>query len=153
MQIPHTILFSRKYIMKSSLLAVVISLGSVGLAGQAAAACASPASTLLSHSALLSLVTGRTVCVPNGTEWQWQEQHNASGALSDYKRGPGHAVDPSETVGSWSVSNKGGNATIEHNYGSGGTFTYSVWDNNNGTYSFCSGAPEIVATVKTGPGC
>ena len=138
--------------MKSSLLAVVISLGSVGLAGQAAAACASP-STPLNQNELVTLVAGKTVCVPNGTEWQWQELHNGSnqqgGTLIDYKRGPGHAVDPSETVGSWSVSNKGGNATIEHKYGSGGTFTYSVWNNGNGTHSFCSAAPEIVATVKT----
>ena len=140
--------------MKTSLLAVLISLGSVGLAGQAAAACASP-STRLSQGQLATLVGGKTVCVPNGAEWKWQEQHmgTTSGSLIDYKRGPGHAVDPSETVGSWSLSNTAGNATIAHNYGSGGTFTYSVWDNGNATYSFCSAAPEIVATVKAGLGC
>lgn len=128
------------------------------VSGEAIAACDN--STRLNAAAISALLGGNTVCVPTTTipTMTWQELHQGTsgGPLIDYKRGPGHPVDPSETVGSWTVSGSGvGNATVTHAYsGSGGTYIYSVHGTGIvGTdHSFCVGATEIVARVKAGGG-
>jgi hypothetical protein len=51
----------------------------------------------------MSFVRGTTFCVARGNE-RWQEFHAESGELIDYKLGPGHPVDPTKTVGSWTVT-------------------------------------------------
>lgn len=119
------------------------------MAGGAAAACPG---TPITGVAITSLLTGNTVCVGTAGNWEAQELHVSGGNLVDFKRGPGHPVDPSETVGSWSV-NAAAN-TVSHNYGAGGTYTYTISPNGGAGYSFCStaGAPEILATVKAGGG-
>ncbi len=150
--------FLEKY-MKKLLLATGIGIALAGLAGAASAACSAPAATQVSDvAALTTLLQGNTVCVPTTTvpTMTWQELHSGGngGPLIDYKRGPGHATDPSETVGTWLVTgNSGGQrAVVTHNYGSGGSYTYTVWNNGNGTHSFCSGAPEVTARIKPGGG-
>lgn len=131
------------------------------VSGQAIAAC--DASSRLNGAQISALLGGNTVCVPTATipTMTWQELHvgsstSTSGALIDYKRGPGHPVDPSQTVGTWSVTaNSGGqSASVVHNYGSGGAYTYTVHGSGvvGTNHSFCVGATEIVARVKLGGG-
>ncbi|MEP6587728.1 MAG: hypothetical protein ABJA84_03090 [Polaromonas sp.] len=123
------------------------------VSGEAMAACSGNS---LSVAQLNTLLTGNTVCSPSSAPFNWQELHQAGGALIDYKRGPGHAVDPSETVGSWAVAgnNAGNNAKVTHNYGSGGSYTYTVYGSGvvNTPHSFCGSGPEIVTRIKSGGG-
>lgn len=133
--------------MKNSV--YVATLAILLISGNATAACSNgPGVARVNDPA--ALLAGKTVCAAIGGD-RWQEFHTGttSGLLIDYKRGPGHPVDPSGTVGSWSVSGSGGNTVVNHTYGSV-TYPYSVFNNGNGTYSFCSANPEIVATVLTG---
>lgn len=145
--------------MKKLLLTASVGLALFSLGGQAIGACAGPSVRVNLITDMNALLTGNTVCSPAVTQatMTWQELHQAGGDLVDYKRGPPPAekVDPSEKVGTWSVTGAGGaRALVTHNYGSGGTFTYLVWNNGNGTHSFCSsvGNQEIVTRVKTGGG-
>ena len=129
----------------SGVMAGVLLLGGVGLAGQAAAACSG---TALDVTQLSAKFSGNTVCAQRaGDRWQEYHQGTGSGDLIDWKMGPGHAVDPSKQVGTWSATSSG----LAYNYGSGGNYTYQVFDNNNGTYSFCNGA-EMLVTVRSGQG-
>ena len=145
--------------MKKFLLTAGIGVALVSMANVAFAACAAPAATPVSTVAgLITLLQGNTVCVPTTTipTMTWQELHSGGngGPLIDFKRGPGHATDPSETVGTWLVTGNAGGARaiVTHNYGSGGSYGYTVWNNGNGTHSFCSAAPEITARIKLGGG-
>lgn len=126
--------------------------------GHAFAAC--DAGSRLAAPAIRTLLGNNTVCVPTATipNMTWQELHDgvSGGAIIDYKRGPGHAVDPSKTVGAWSVS---GTLTtdsfVTHAYsGGGGTYSYSVHTISGTNYSFCpiGGGVEIVARVQLGGG-
>lgn len=112
----------------------------------AIAACASPSVQVTDIAGLLS---GNTICSGTAPNFNWQEEHHADGTLWDYKKGDGDPVDPRKQVGSWQVS---GN-TISHSYAQGsassGPFSFEVWDNGDGTYSFC-GATTVDFTVKTG---
>lgn len=136
--------------MKTLILAASASFALASFSGAATAGCSAAVSTPVNTvTALQGLLEGKTVCVRD----QWQEYHNSVGDLVDYKKGPADKVDPSEKVGSWSVTgipNTGQRARVTHDYGSGGKYTYIVFDNKNGTYSFCGGGQEIVATIKSG---
>lgn len=92
-------------------------------------------------NALQTLINGNTVCATRGTE-RWQEQHRAGSQLWDYKRGPSDKVDPTKQVGTWVIAAN----NVTYSYTGGPSFTYSVHDNGNGTYSFCNapGGTEIV---------
>ena len=112
----------------------------------------------MTGAALTSLLSGNTVCVPHPslTRWEWQEQHTAaspgtstSGALFDEKRGTGHAVDPREQVGTWSLNTSGANSAVTHAYNT--TFTWKVCKAGTAatTYGFCPGTTAtIFATIK-----
>ena len=118
-----------------------------GFAGVAAADCLSPSITAAGQ--IRGVIVGNTVCANLGSE-RWQEYHSGSGnsgALIDYKKGPSDPVDPSKTVGSWSIS--GGQ--VIYNYGSGGTYAYTLHNNGGGSYTFC-GARNIDATFRPGQG-
>jgi hypothetical protein len=113
--------------------ALLIGLALSGVA-QAQSGCPCDASaTLISGAALPALLGNKMVCGNVGGE-QWQEWHNgsSSGPVVDYKRGPGHSVDPSTTVGTYAVS---GN-TVTYTYGSQ-SYTYAVCLGNTGRYVFC----------------
>ena len=130
------------------------------VSGQAMAACTN--ATRLNAAQISALLGGNTVCVPavtaNPMTWQELHQGTSGGALVDYKRGPGHPVDPSETVGTWTVNGGGqGNSSVTHVYsGAGGSYTYTVHGSGAvGTnHSFCpiAGGAEIVARVKPSGG-
>lgn len=127
------------------------------VSGEALAACSSGSGSNQVGD-LVTLLTGRTVCVPNSSGWEWQEFHQtgSGGDLIDWKLGTS-AVDPTETLGTWSVGGTGSNHRVTHTYlPAGGSFPFTVFKNGSGssaTYSFCGGTPpEIVATIKQGQG-
>ena len=127
-------------------IAILLALGSLALSGQVVAACDGPSSMNQTH--LANAFAGNTVCATRGTD-SWQEFHQAGGALIDWKRGPNDKVDPSKEVGTWSIQGTGDNARMEYNYGSGGTYSYQVYNNGGGSYSFCNGG-ELPVTVRSG---
>jgi len=135
--------------MKTLILAASAGIALVGFSGAATAGCSSAASTPVhTIAALTPLLEGKTVCVRD----QWQEYHQSGGDLVDYKKGPSDKVDPSEKVGTWTVTGNtsGLRAQVIHDYGPGQRYPYSVYDNKDGTYSFCGGGKDIVATIKPG---
>lgn len=130
------------------------------VSGQAIAACTN--ATRLNAAAISLLLGGNTVCVPTVTPvaplpMTWQEEHvgnstSTTGALIDFKRGS-NPVDPTKTVGTWTVTGTGvGNSTVTHNYGAGGSYTYTVHSIGGTIYGFCGAGPEIVARIKPGSG-
>jgi hypothetical protein len=111
----------------------------------AQAACPCGAGTRVVEPALTTLLAGKTVCAALGAE-TWQEFHGggtaAGGPLSDWKRGPGHSVDPSAVVGSWSIVNvpdANAESLVKYQYTGGGVYLYSVCQ-NGASVTFC-GAP------------
>jgi hypothetical protein len=101
--------------------------------------------TQVTGTALSTLITGNTVCAVRGSE-RWQEQHLVGGDLWDYKLGPGHAIDPSKKVGTWSVDTTA--STVTYLYTGGPTFTYTLHNNAPGVYSFCVGVAPIVTGAR-----
>lgn len=147
--------------MKRMLLAASIGTLLLSAGGQSVAACApgGGVTAVNTVATLNTLLSGNTVCSPptaSQPNFQWQELHQAGGALIDFKRGPGHAVDPSETVGSWAATSpvpSGARATVTHTYlGAGGTYIYSVFNNGDGTHSFCGANGTFETRIKTGGG-
>ena len=130
---------------KLSILAGAFALAGAALPGHADAACTGNA---MNHTQLNNVFVGNTVCAVRGTD-RWQEFHRSDGALFDYKLGLTHPVDPTKQVGSWSITGTGNNARMEYNYGSGGTYSYQVFD-AGGAYSFCNGNEVHDATVRAG---
>lgn len=125
------------------------------LSGATAAIAACPGNGYLSGSRVSSLLSGQTACSPafcsgsgSGANCKWQENHQGTGSGSLVEQHTGDPGDPVETVGTWSVQNNTG--IITHNYGSGGSFSYSVNDNKDGTYSFCGANGEFTFSVKAG---
>ena len=119
------------------------------------AACGAPSVRVGTKAAMSALLTGNTVCVPPVSQptMDAQEEHLAGGQLFDYKRGPADPVDPRKQIGTWSVTGIDGRGVyVTYDYGGGKIFTYSVWDNGDGTHSFCSANPEIKAKIKSGGG-
>ena len=119
----------------------------VSMAAQAQTAC-SCGGTRVTGNALQTLLANRTVCAAAGNE-SWQEFHsgNGSGPLIDWKRGPNDPVDPSETVGSWSLTAN----QVSYNYGSGGTYHYDVCVAANSIVNFCGASRNITgATLRQG---
>ncbi len=95
---------------------------------------------------LSSLLTGNTVCVGSSGNWAAQEFHKSSGTLTDWKKGANDPVDKTSDVGTWSISGSGTGSVVSYSYTGSGPTAYSVYDNGNGTYSFCNGSTETVAS-------
>ena len=130
--------------MKKSLLTALVLL--VGTPSLAIAACTG--STRVTGTALNTLIEGNTVCATRGSE-VWQEQHRAGGQLWDYKMGPGHPVDPTKQVGTWSISR----SAVTYCYTGGLCYSYSVHGPAGGPYSFCFlNGTEVVRGAKFKPG-
>jgi len=106
------------------------------------------ASTRVKGPALNTLINGNTVCATRGSD-VWQEQHRAGGQLWDYKMGPGHPVDPSKQVGTWSIARN----FVTYCYTGGICYSYSVHGSAGGRYSFCSAnGTEVVSGATFKPG-
>jgi len=119
------------------------------LSGNAFAACSGNS---LNQTQLRDLLSGKTVCATLGND-KWQEEHRVGGDLWDYKLGPSSTMDPSEKVGTWSVTGSGSNAQVVHTYTSAGAYSYKVYDNGNGTYDFCGSSTVSNATVRAAGPC
>lgn len=132
--------------MKTLIVASVVLLACVS--GSAMAACSG---TALTADQLTTLLNGNMVCGSAGTD-RWQEEHRPGGDLWDYKKGPGDPVDPEEKVGTWSVSGSTGHAAglVNYTYNGGSSFSYTVYDNGGGAYSFCGTGTTVEATEKGG---
>ncbi len=133
---------------------LITAIGLVLAAETASAACGAPSVQVTGATNLDSLLSGNTVCVGNPPTWNWQEEHHPGGALVDYKRGPGHPVDPTKQVGSWQISGD----NVVYTYNGGGSFGFQIWNNGDGSYSFCGiigTGNQIDAIIKpgTGSGC
>lgn len=98
----------------------------VGLFGEAAAQGCNHQQSI---PVLSTLLQNKTVCAALAPD-RWQEYHAPGGALFDWKRGPGHPVDPREQVGTWSITSVtvGGNTRelVTHSYTGGSSYTYRV---------------------------
>jgi hypothetical protein len=99
--------------------------------------CNSGATRTDNAAALAALLTNRMVCGNVGTE-VWQEWHNggASGAVVDYKLGPGVQPDPSTPVGTYRVNTEN---TVSYTYsGQSTSYTYDVClVSSSNSYTFC----------------
>ena len=95
---------------------------------------------------LSSLLTGNTVCVGSSGNWEAQEFHKSSGTLTDWKKGANDPVDKTSDVGTWSISGSGTGSVVSYSYTGSGPTAYTVYDNGNGSYSFCNGSTETVAS-------
>ena len=133
----------------------------VCMSGIAQADCTS---AVLDAPTLSTVFAEKTVCGRPGASYpgqggassadRWQEYHNPSGALVDFKRGAADPVDPSKTVGSWSIDAQANK--LVHQYTGGSTFSWNVRGTVGGPYSFCTdaGAEHVVALVQAGStGC
>ncbi len=121
-------------------------IAALGLAGQATAQTAAPCpcdASKIQRTDVAALVKGNTACAVRGSE-RWQEFHQPSGNLIDYKLGPTSTTDPSEKVGTWQAGVASRNnplPTVTYNYGSGGTYAYAVCAANattTGQFLFCN---------------
>jgi hypothetical protein len=78
------------------------------------------------------------VAVAPGENWKEQHTDGLGGTLYKIGKGCGDPVDGTVPVGTWGVSGEGPNSRVIYNYGTGGTYSWSVHDNANGTYTFCT---------------
>ncbi|MBK9234589.1 MAG: hypothetical protein IPO19_00425 [Rhodoferax sp.] len=128
---------------------LAMSVAAAMLSSAAMAQLACPANTTRVQT-LTAVVGGKTMCAASGGD-RWQEWHNGSnaGPLVDYKRGPGHAVDPTETVGTF-IAIDGASSRLTHIYSGGGTYSWIVCaDATNTFYTLVStgGAPTITGVT------
>jgi hypothetical protein len=100
----------------------------IGNGGSAAAA----------QTAIQTKLNGKVVCVGTAPNWQAQEWHN-SGSLTDYKKGPSDARDPSTVVGSYT-------------FGSGGTSNANRYGTVTYTYGTATSGPYMIGTTGTTSG-
>jgi hypothetical protein len=85
-----------------------------------------------------SVLAGKSIDASGGGE-NWKESHCGSGKL--WKVGAGTAVDPAVEIGTWSVS---GN-DVTYDYGTGGSFTWTLHNDGGSTYFFCNGTSEVAS--------
>ena len=115
--------------------------------------------TSVTSPTLGAALAGKMVCAAVGNE-RWQEWHNGnaiSGVVVDYKRGPGHAVDPSEQVGTYRITRTGqASSTVVVNYTYGtNNYPYRVCRVDTNTYAFCGaslGGRDITGVIVGGTG-
>ena len=115
---------------------------------------------------LANTLAGNTVCGtgagPQNTGDHWQEFHDGQGnnsPLIEWARGT-DPIDPTRQVGTWAAPN--GNSTtstVTYNYTGGDTYIFAVYNNGNGTYSFCDGVgasgggtEQAIARLQSGQG-
>lgn len=104
--------------------------------------------TRMSGTQISGLLGGNTVCAILNTE-RWQEYHTGtstspSGDVHELGNTPG-----GEVVGRWFVSGTEENPTVTYDYGSGGSYTYAVC-NQNPLYHFCGAKNVTNASVIPG---
>lgn len=121
--------------------------------------CACSGTDQLKSPDVATALSGSTVCVPDGSDWFWQEQHRGGatgGDLFDFKKGT-NPIDPTEKVGTWATTGTATNSIVTHSYLGGSSFAYKVCRVGTSTdYGFCptAGGATIMAKIKAGiSGC
>ena len=107
---------------------------SMAFSSQAIAQCSTGQITNSTTPSLAETLIGNTVCVGSSPTFEHQEIHYGTGAagssLWDYKRGSGHAIDPTVPIGTWEVSGNNASHIITYTYTGGvTTYPYKVYDN------------------------
>ena len=102
----------------------------------------------LTAAQITALVEGNTLCAIDGNE-RWQEYHEAGGDLWDYKRGPTSTGDPTEIVGSWTITTNPDR--LNHHY-SGQTFPWAVCSTGGFVPSFSLSGVKDISAVFFRPG-
>ena len=88
-----------------------------------------------------SVLAGKSIDASGGGE-NWKESHCGSGASGElWKVGAGSTVDPAAEIGTWSVA---GN-DVTYDYGTGGTYTWTLHKNSSDTYFFCNGSSQVAS--------
>ncbi len=113
---------------------------------------------------LSTALSGNTVCVAKaGGGWENQEYHQSgptSGNIVDFKKGPTDPIDPTKTIGIWTISGSGASTQVTYSYASGSTGVYFVCSaattpGPGDAIGFCpsaNGSSTINATLKAGQG-
>jgi len=91
-------------------------------------------------------LSDRTICGSAGSD-SWQEWHQASGTLTEYARGPGHPVDPTHDVGTWTANG----STVTYNYTGGTSYTFEIWRISNSTVKYCEAGSgtNVIADITS----
>lgn len=113
-----------------------------------------------SAAEIQALLVGSYACVHGGSGWNEVLAGGTSGTVTEYAKGPSDPVDPSQQVGTYTISSgSGGNPDyITYNYGTGGSFSYAIGPKATtgaGPYNFCNigtGA-TISVTVQASTSC
>lgn len=129
---------------------LVLILMGLATTSQAQVSCPCGGGTRMSDTQISNILGGNTVCAILISE-RWQEYHtgnstSTSGDVLELGDNPN-----GEAVGGWSVSGPVENATVTYNYGTGGSYTYAVCDQNP-NYHFCGIKNVTNALVKPGKG-
>jgi hypothetical protein len=107
--------------------------------------------TPLSGTALTALLSNNYACQGTFPHAEWNELHQGggTGTIQDYKMGPGSATDPSQVVGTYTISGDT-TGTVTYTYTSGGVYTYNVQLIAGSSYAFCQGSagPSYTITVQ-----
>ena len=98
-----------------------------------------------------TLLAGKYACVHN----QSNELHSG-GTLIDFKKGPSDPVNPSEQVGTYTIT--AGTAAsydrITYNYGTGGTFAYAIKPKPGTAAGTCTRKQRMVCSaISAEPAC
>ncbi len=132
-------------------IALALTLGS-GSAFAAVPTCGGTA--VLTGTGMATEVKGYMVCVGSAGAWDNQEFHQTSGTIQDYKKGPLDPLDPTKTIGTYSINANStvgvstSHDTISYTYGSEnvGPFMVAV---SSGTLYFCNDAAGVHAALFT----
>jgi hypothetical protein len=120
-------------------------------AGNAIAACTAP---YLTGPQIQTLLARNTACVGHTPTAQWSEWHNGTttGSVVDWKLGASDPVDPTATVGTYTITSGPTAGTVKYTYGSS-SYTYYIQQGSN-PYVFCntSGSPSFTVTINSGQG-
>ena len=145
---------------------IVAAAFSVTLPTVAFADCTSnaPSNGVLNLTQVQGLLVGRAACVGSAGNWHNQELHTAGGRITDYKKGPADARDPTIDIGSYTISSDATGGRITYNYTGGGSFTYYILGVSSATpprvpanFFFCKivgvGQPFVAVRIETTANC
>jgi hypothetical protein len=121
-------------------------------AGQAMAACST---SLMTATQIQTLLANNTACVGHTPAATWSEWHNGTvaGSLVDWKKGPTDPVDPTTSVGTYSITSSITAGTVAYTYSTGGpVYAYYVQQGSTNPYVFCNTSGSIAVTVNPGQG-